>query len=41
MDKIWFGPIFAALIAQPASAQDYHKNFVECTLPASPQTWLT
>jgi hypothetical protein len=31
MDKIWFGLIFAALIAQPASAQDYHKNFVECT----------
>ncbi len=30
MRKIWFGLAFAAIIANPASAQDYHKNFVEC-----------
>jgi hypothetical protein len=29
--KIWFGLAFAAIIATPALAQDYHKNFVECT----------
>ena len=31
MHKIWFGLAFAALIAEPAPAQDYQKNFVECT----------
>ena len=30
MHKIWFGLAFAALIAKPAPAQDYQKNFVEC-----------
>jgi hypothetical protein len=30
MHKIWFGLPFAALIATPTLAQDYHKNFVEC-----------
>jgi len=28
--KICFGLAFAALIVGTASAQDYHKNFVEC-----------
>jgi hypothetical protein len=31
MYKIWFGLAFAVLIANPAPAQDYSKNFVECT----------
>jgi hypothetical protein len=31
MHKIWFGLAFAAIIAKPASGQDYQKNFVECT----------
>jgi hypothetical protein len=34
MRKIWFGLAFAAfgaIIAEPAPAQDHHKNFVECT----------
>jgi hypothetical protein len=31
MHKIWFGLAFVAIIAEPAMAQDYHKNFVECT----------
>jgi len=30
MRKIWFGLAFAAIIVNPASAQDYHKNFAEC-----------
>ena len=30
MRKIWFGLAFAAIIAYPASAQDYHRNFAEC-----------
>jgi len=30
MRKIWFGLAFAAIVAQPAPAQDYHKNFREC-----------
>jgi hypothetical protein len=30
MYKIWFGVAFAALIAHPAAAQNYHKNFTEC-----------
>ena len=30
MRNIWFGMAFAALIAHPAVAQDYHKNFAEC-----------
>jgi hypothetical protein len=31
MHKIWFAVALAALIAGSASAQDYSKNFVECT----------
>jgi hypothetical protein len=34
MRKSWFGlayAAFAAIIAEPAPAQDHHKNFVECT----------
>jgi hypothetical protein len=34
MRKIWFGlayAAFAAVIAEPAPAQDHHNNFVECT----------
>jgi hypothetical protein len=34
MRKIWFGlayAAFAAVIAEPAPAQDHHKNFVEYT----------
>ena len=31
MRKIWFGLAFAAIIAEPAPAQDYSRNFVECT----------
>jgi hypothetical protein len=30
MYKIWFGLAFAAVVVNPASAQDYHKNFAEC-----------
>ncbi len=30
MQKVWFGLAFAAIIANPAPAQDYHRNFVEC-----------
>jgi hypothetical protein len=30
MYKIWFGLAFAAVIAQPALAQDYRKNWHEC-----------
>jgi len=30
MNKLWVGLAFAALIAMPALAQDYNKNFVEC-----------
>ena len=32
MQKVWFGLAFAAaaMIASPAPAQDYHRNFVEC-----------
>jgi hypothetical protein len=32
MQKVWFGLAFAAtaIIASPAPAQDYHRNFVEC-----------
>jgi hypothetical protein len=30
MCKIWFGLVFAAVIAGPVSAQDYHRNFVDC-----------
>src|SRR5271170_7481509 len=40
MNKIWFGPAFAVMIAGPVPAQDYRKNFAECTkelgLPADP-----
>ena len=32
MQKVWFGLAFAAtaIIASPAPAQDYQRNFVEC-----------
>jgi len=30
MHKIWFGVALAALIAEPAPAQDYNKNLIEC-----------
>src|SRR5260370_41672316 len=32
MQKVWFGLAFtaAAIIANPAPAQDYHRNFAEC-----------
>jgi hypothetical protein len=30
MHKILVGPALAAMIATPAPAQDYSKNFVEC-----------
>jgi hypothetical protein len=30
MYKIWFGLAFAAIVVNPASAQDYRKNLVEC-----------
>ena len=30
MRKIWFGLAFAAIMAKPALAQDYRKNFNEC-----------
>jgi hypothetical protein len=31
MNKIWFGLAFAVVVAGPATAQDHHRNFVECT----------
>ena len=31
MRKIWFVLAFAAIISKPTLAQDYRKNFVECT----------
>jgi hypothetical protein len=30
MYKIWFGLAFAAIVFNPASAQDYRRNFAEC-----------
>jgi hypothetical protein len=30
MYKIWFGLAFAAIVFDPASAQDYRRNFAEC-----------
>jgi hypothetical protein len=30
MHKIWFGLVFAAIAVNPASAQDYRKNWAEC-----------
>ena len=40
MNKILFGLAFAVMIAGPVAAQDYRKNFAECTkelgLPAEP-----
>ena len=30
MHKIWIGLAFAVLVAAPAPAQDYQKNFIEC-----------
>lgn len=34
MHKIWLGLAFAAVIAMPAAAQNYHKNFAECAKEA-------
>ena len=31
MNKIWFGLAFSVMVAGPAPAQNYDKNFVECT----------
>jgi hypothetical protein len=31
MDRIWCGLAFAVIIAGPALAQSYHKNFLDCT----------
>ena len=40
MNKILFGLAFAAMMAGPIAAQDYRKNFAECTkelgLPTEP-----
>jgi hypothetical protein len=30
MQKIWFAVAFAAIVVNPASAQDYSKNWAEC-----------
>jgi hypothetical protein len=30
MYRIWFGLAFASIVVNPASAQDYRKNFAEC-----------
>jgi hypothetical protein len=30
MRKIWFGLAFAAIVVNPASTQDYRKNWIEC-----------
>ena len=30
MHKIWFGLAVTAIVVNPASAQDYRKNFHEC-----------
>jgi hypothetical protein len=30
MYKMWFGLAFAAMVVNPALAQDYRKNFAEC-----------
>jgi hypothetical protein len=30
MNKIWFVLAFSVMVAGPASAQNYNKNFVEC-----------
>jgi hypothetical protein len=30
MYKIWFGLVFAAIVVNPAPAQNYNKNWVEC-----------
>jgi hypothetical protein len=30
MYKFWFGLAFAAILVNPASAQDYRRNWVEC-----------
>jgi len=30
MYKSWFGLVFAAMLVNPASAQDHQKNVVEC-----------
>ena len=41
MYKIWFGLAFAAIVVNPASAQDYSKNFVECTKELGMQPDIT
>jgi len=30
MYKIWFGLVFAAIVVNPATAQNYNKNWIEC-----------
>ena len=30
MNKIWFGLVFAAIVVNPATAQNYNKNWIEC-----------
>ncbi len=30
MYKIWFGLVFAVMVVNPAPAQNYHRNWVEC-----------
>ena len=30
MYKIWFGLVFAAIVVNPALAQDYYRNWAEC-----------
>ena len=46
MYKIWFGLAFAAIVVNPASAQDYRKNWIECAKelgwrpdPLVPKKW--
>ena len=46
MRKFWFGLAFAALVVNPASAQDYRKNWIECAEelgwrpdPLNPKKW--
>jgi len=37
MYKIWFGMAFAAIVANPAPAQDYNRNLNECLKEAGLQ----
>ena len=43
MRRVWFGLAFAAIFANPAPGQDYHRNFVECAkeLGLDPDTGYT